>query len=470
MSSYDLTIRNGTIATASDTFDGDIAVKDGVIVHIGKGLEAAARDIDASGRLVLPGGIDSHCHVEQVSGGGIMCADDFYSATVSAAFGGNTTIVPFAAQHRGKPLRGSVEDYWKLAEAKSILDFAFHPIIADPTEEALSRDLPYLMEQGITSYKVFLTYDAMKLTDHQMLQVLSATKREGAIVMVHAENHDLIQFLAKGFLESGCVHPRFHAKSHTAIAEREAVNRAISLAEATGASLLIVHVSDPVSTDMVRQAQGRGLPIFGETCPQYLFLTEDMMDTPGVEGLKLCFSPPARDKASHEAVWNGLADGTFQVFSSDHAPFRFDKSGKLPRGDKTTFKESANGIPGLEVRMPLLFSEGVKKGRIGLNKFVALTATNHAKVYGLHPRKGTIAVGADADVALWDPERRLTITADMIHDNVDYTPFEGMEVTGWPTTVVSRGDIIINEGRLDAARGRGQFLRCAKPAASPREV
>lgn len=470
MSSHDLTIRNGKIATAADTFDADIGITDGVIADIGTAIPPGKRDIDAKGHLVLPGGIDSHCHIEQLSGKGLMCADDFYSATVSAAFGGNTTVIPFAAQHRGMSLRGAVEDYQRLAEEKSILDFAFHPIIADPTEQALSHDLPYLVEQGITSFKVFLTYDAMKLTDLQMLQVLSVAREHDSIVMVHAENNDIIQFLSDRHIAAGNVHPRFHAKSHPAISEREAVYRAISLAEVTGAALLIVHVSDPVSKEMIRTAQSNGLPIFAETCPQYLFLSEDMMDVPGLEGTKLCFSPPARDKASQEAMWKGLVDGTFQVYSSDHAPFRYDESGKLLKGDKTTFKDAANGIPGLEVRLPLLFSEGVRKGRLSLNQFVALTATNHAKVYGLYPRKGTIAVGVDADISIWDPEKKVTITADAIRDNVNYTPYEGMEVTGWPTTVIRRGTIVVEKGGLSALKDRGIFLKCRKPAREPQLI
>jgi dihydropyrimidinase len=221
-----------------------------------------------------------------------------------------------------------------------------------------------------------------------------------------------------------------------------------------------------VAIDANRSAQTKGLKIFGETCPQYLFLTAADSDKPGFEGAKFCCSPPPRDEAAQQAVWRGLANGTFQVFSSDHAPYRFDATGKLPKGDKTTFKEMANGVPGIELRLPLLFSEGVGKGRLDLNQFVALTATNHAKLYGLHPRKGTIAVGSDADIAIWDPHREVTVTAAMLHDNVGYTPYEGRRITGWPTTILSRGRIVVADGALHAARGSGAFLPCAKPASA----
>jgi dihydropyrimidinase len=232
--------------------------------------------------------------------------------------------------------------------------------------------------------------------------------------------------------------------------------------------ILLVHVSAGEAIEVIRNAQTKGLKIYGETCPQYLFLTADDIAKPGMEGAKFCCSPPPRDRAAQEAVWTGLRNGTFQVFSSDHAPYRFDASGKLPKGDKTTFKEIANGVPGIELRLPLLFSEGVGQGRLDLNAFVALTATNHAKLYGLYPKKGTIAVGSDADIAIWDPERETTITAGMLHDNVGYTPYEGRRLRGWPATVLSRGRIVVENGKLAAARGSGTFLPCAlSPAVKP---
>jgi dihydropyrimidinase len=472
MSEYDLVIRGGTVATAADTTLCDVGIKDGAVAALGKNLGAGAREIDAAGRLVLPGGIDSHCHIEQRSSAGVVCADDFYSATVAAAFGGTTTVIPFAAQHRGQSLRRVVEEYHEAAGPKAVIDYAFHLIISDPSEQVLGQELPALIRDGYTSFKVYMTYDLLQLDDGQMLDILAVARRDGALVMVHAENHDMIKWLTARLLDRGLAAPRYHAVSHARLAEGEATNRAVTLSHLLDVPILLVHVSAAEAIEVIRNAQTKGLKIYGETCPQYLFLTADDIAKPGMEGAKFCCSPPPRDHAAQEAVWTGLRNGTFQVFSSDHAPYRFDASGKLPKGDKTTFKEIANGVPGIELRLPLLFSEGVGKGRLDLNAFVALTATNHAKLYGLYPKKGTIAVGSDADIAIWDPERETTVTAGMLHDNVCYTPYEGRRLRGWPVTVLSRGRIVVEDGKLAAARGSGAFLPCAlseaaKPLGAP---
>jgi dihydropyrimidinase len=472
MSDYDLVIRNGTVATAADTMVCDIGVKDGIVATLGKNIGSGMREIDATGRFVLPGGIDSHCHIEQRSSAGVVCADDFYSATVAAAFGGTTTVIPFAAQHRGQSLRRVVEEYHEAAGPKAVIDYAFHLIISDPTEQVLGQELPALIRDGYTSFKVYMTYDLLQLDDGQMLDILAVARREGALVMVHAENHDMIKWLTARLLDRGLGAPRYHAVSHARLAEGEATNRAVTLSQLLDVPILLVHVSAGEAIEVIRNAQTKDLKIYGETCPQYLFLTADDIAKPGMEGAKFCCSPPPRDHAAQEAVWTGLRNGTFQVFSSDHAPYRFDASGKLPKGDKTTFKEIANGVPGIELRLPLLFSEGVGKGRLDLNAFVALTAANHAKLYGLYPKKGTIAVGSDADIAIWDPERETTISAGMLHDNVGYTPYEGRRLRGWPITVISRGRIVIEDGKLAAARGSGAFLPCAlseaaKPLGAP---
>jgi dihydropyrimidinase len=461
MSDYDLVIRNGTVATAADTIECDVGVKGGIVATLGRGLGPGAREIDAAGKLVLPGGIDSHCHIEQRSSAGIVCADDFHSATVSAAFGGTTTVIPFAAQHRCQSLRRVVEEYHEAAGPKAVIDYAFHLIISDPSEQVLGQELPALIRDGYTSFKVYMTYDMLQLNDGQMLDILALARREGAFVMVHAENYDMIKWLTARLLERGLGAPRYHAVSHARLAESEATNRAVNLAQLLDVPILLVHVSAGEAIDVIRGAQTRGLKIFGETCPQYLFLTADDIARPGVEGAKFCCSPPPRDEAAQQAVWQGLRNGTFQVFSSDHAPYRFDASGKLPHGERTTFKDIANGVPGIELRLPLLFSEGVGKSRLDLNAFVALTATNHAKLYGLYPKKGTIAVGSDADLAIWDPEREVNVSAAMLHDNVGCTPYEGRRLRGWPVTVLGRGRIIVEDGKLEAARGSGAFLPCA---------
>jgi dihydropyrimidinase len=462
MSEFDVVIRNGTVVTASDTFAAEIGIRNGVIAAIGTSLGAGEREIDARDRFVLPGGVDSHCHIEQRSAMGVMCADDFYSATVSAAFGGTTTVIPFAAQHRGQSLRAVVNDYRNAAK-KAVVDYAFHLIVSDPNRTVLADELPALIREGYTSFKVYMTYDRLKLDDGQMLEVLATAREQSALVMVHAENNDVLKWLAQRLLDRGLTEPIYHTVAHARIAEDEATNRAIALAQLVDVPLLVVHVSSREAMEVIRAAQTQGLKIYAETCPQYLFLSSDEIDRDGLEGAKLCCSPPPRDAESQQAIWRGLFNGTFQVFSSDHAPYRFDESGKLPKGDKTTFKEMANGVPGIELRLPLLFSEAVATGRMDLNQFVALTATNHAKLYGLHPRKGTIAVGADADIAIWDAHREVTVSYAMLHDRVGYTPYEGRRIKGWPVTVLSQGRIIVEENVLKAERGSGCFLPCARP-------
>lgn len=458
MSNFDLIVTGATIATASDTFQADIGIRDGRIAALGSDLGKAARVIDATGLLALPGGIDAHCHIEQESSTKLMTADDFYSGSVSAAHGGTTTIIPFAAQHKGQSLREVVRIAHERAGPKSVIDYAFHLIISDPSPQVMGQEFPALIRDGYCSFKVYMTYELLKIDDRQMLDVLSLAREHGAMTMVHAENNDVINWISERLLSQGHVAPKFHAVSHNAIAESEASRRAIDLARLVDAPLLIVHVSTPEATAAIRDARNKGLRIYGETCPQYLFLTKEDLDREGMEGAKFCCSPPPRDKAAQEAIWLGLKNGSFEVFSSDHAPYRFDDSGKLNAGPNPSFKKIANGVPGLEIRLPLLYSEGVRTGRLTLNEFVALTSTNAAKLYGLHPRKGTIAIGSDADLVLFDPEWKRRITTDMLHDNVDYTPYEGRECTGWPRMVLSRGRVVIEEGELQVERGSGAFL------------
>ena len=457
----DLVIRGGTVATAEKVFRADLGIKDGKVFEIGSSLKGKT-EIDASGRLITPGGIDSHCHVEQLSSTGKMCADDFYSASVAAAFGGTTTIVPFAAQHKGNSIVAVVDDYAKRAAEKSVVDYGFHLIIADPSEKALKEELPLMVKRGITSFKVYMTYDLLRLNDEQMLDVLDAADREKALVMVHAENHEMIKWLAKRLIERGHGAPKHHMTAHHPIAEAEATNRVIALSRILDVPVLIVHVSGGEAAQTIRAAQTLGARVLAETCPQYLFLKGSDADKPGLEGAKWCCSPPPRDEAAQASVWKGLKDGTFQVLSSDHAPYRYDETGKLPKGDKTTFKDMANGVPGLQVRLPLMFSEGVGRKRISLEEFVALTSTNHAQMYGLK-EKGRIQPGADADLCIWEPEKRVTLTASMMKDNVGYTPYEGMTVTGWPTTVLLRGEVIVENDQLKAARGSGKFVARGVP-------
>ncbi|GIX14542.1 MAG: dihydropyrimidinase [Paracoccaceae bacterium] len=458
----DLVIKNGTVATASDSFRADVGIRDGRIVALGEGL-SAAREIDATGRLVLPGGIEAHCHIAQESATGGMTADDYRSGSISAAFGGNSCFVPFAAQHRGMGVLETLALYDSRAEGASVIDYGYHLIITDPTEKALGEELPAAFARGVTSFKVFMTYDLMKIDDTQFLDILSVARRHGALTMVHAENSGIIRWMSDRLVAKGHTAPRYHAISHPAAAEIEAINRAITLARFVDAPLMIVHVSTAEGAALVAGARLEGARIFAETCPQYLFLTRDDLDRPGMEGAKFMCSPPLRDAATQQALWRHLQLGTFSLFSSDHAPYRFDASGKLAKGPGASFRQIANGMPGIALRLPLLFSEGVRKGRITLNQFVALAATNAAKLYGMHPRKGTIAIGADADIAIWDPEETRTVTLADQHDNMDYTPYEGMTLTGWPVTVLSRGEVVVDAGRLVARPGRGRFVARARP-------
>ena len=468
---FDLVVRGGTVATAAEIVECDIGVRDGRIAALADELPKGGREIDASGRLILPGGVDAHCHIEQMSSLGIMTSDDFYSGTVSAAHGGNTTVISFAAQHRGQSLFDVVEDYEARASAKAVIDYSYHPIVSDPTPEVLSEQLPSLVRKGLTSFKIYTTYDLLKLDDYQTLEIMSVARREGALVMVHAENHDMIRWLTERLLAGGHAAPRYHGISHPRIAEGEATSRVIRLSELIDVPVLFVHVSCAQSLAEIRRSQTRGLKVFAETCPQYLMLTVDDLDRQGMEGAKFCCSPPPRDRESQAALWTGIQNGTIHLVSSDHAPYRFDSSAKLKAGPKAPFNKIANGLPGIELRLPIMFSEGVGTGRIDIHEFVALTSTNPACLYGLFPRKGTIAVGTDADLAIWERDKKTTVTADLLHDNVGYTPYEGLTLTGWPTTVINRGRVVVDDGALEVERGSGTFLpRAVSALVRPRGV
>lgn len=463
---FDLVIRGGTVVTAQTTARCDVGIRHGIIAALGESLGPAVEELDARGRLVLPGGVDAHCHIDQVSSTGLTTADDFYSGGVSAACGGTTTIIPFAAQHRGQSLVQVVRDYEARAASKAFIDYAFHLIVSDPTPAVLNDELPQLIREGHPSLKIYLTYDALRLTDRQVLDVLQVARREGALTLFHAEHHEAIAWRIEQLLRDGKTAPKWHAHARPESAEREATGRACFLAETIDAPILIVHVSAGAPLDEIRRARARGVHVLAETCPQYLVFTRDDLDKPGFEGAKWMFSPPARDAAAQAALWAGLADGTIDLFSSDHAPYRYDDvQGKKAHGEHAPFTKVPNGVPSLELRLPLLFSEGVRRGRISLERFVALTATNPARIYGLDPRKGSIVVGADADVVLWDPDREVTVTRDILHDRMDYTPFEGMRLTGWPVTTIARGTLLWHEGTVRGAAGRGALLR--RPATDP---
>jgi dihydropyrimidinase len=461
MAKLDLKITNGTVATAADVFRCDIGVRNGRIVLLGDELPAAEETIDAKGKLIVPGGIDSHCHMDQQPWEGRVTADDFRSGTISAACGGNTTVIPFAMQVRGQALRPIVDDYHERARAKAVIDYAFHIILGDPTPQVMGQELPAVVRDGCTSIKIFLTFDKLALSDYEVLQVMAFARREGAMLMIHAENHDCVRWLTEQLLLSGQTGMKFHGAAHSPISDREATHRAIALSEIAGVPVLIVHVSAGQVAEQIRWAQDRGLQVYAETCPQYLFLTEDHMDTHDMEGAKYVCTPPPRTHEDQEHLWRELKNGTIQVFSSDHSPICYSE--KIRSGPRTAFNKIPNGVPGIETRLPLLYSEGVGKGRITINQFVAVGATNAAKIYGLYPRKGTIAVGSDADIAIWDTEREVTITNDLLHHNADYTAFEGMKVNGYPVMTISRGETVWRDGEVLGKPGRGEFLPCNPP-------
>src|SRR5467141_1578908 len=433
---YDLLIRGGRVATVSEVFDADVGIRGDMVAAVGRGLDAGRREIDARGKLVLPGGVDSHAHIEQLSAAGIVNADTFESATTAAAFGGTTTVIAFAAQHVGMKLPQVLEDYHALAKKGAVIDYAFHMIIADPTQETLQTDLPHLIKQGHGSIKIFMTYDLLKIDDEPLLDILLAARDGGAMLCAHAENHGIISWMVKRLLARGYTAPKYHAISHARVSEAEAFNRLIGMAALIDQPIMIFHVSTAEGAKVIRDARGQGLKVFAETCPQYLFLTADDLDQPGIDGAKWMCSPPPRRAADQEALWQALALGDLQTISSDHAPYRFDETGKLRAGPNPNFKQVANGLPGIEVRLPLLFDAMVSRGRLGLAKFVELTATAPAKIYDLHPRKGTIAIGADADLVIWDPKRQVTLADGLLHDRTGYTPYAGRTITGWPETVL----------------------------------
>ena len=465
---FDLVIRNARVATASDTFNADIGVVGGRIAQLGAGLGRGEKEIDAAGRVVTPGGVDAHCHLDQPMAPPLRMADNFDTGTRAAACGGTTTVIPFAAQEKGQSLRAAVADYHQRADGRAHVDYAFHLIVSDPTPEVLNVELPALIAEGYTSFKIYMTYDDLKLDDGQILDMLDVARQHGAMAMVHAENADCIEWLTKRLEAAGRTAPRFHAHARPMLVEREATHRAIALSELVDVPILIVHVSGREAVEQIRWARAQGLKVFAETCPQYLFLTaEDLGMDDSYRGARCVCSPPPRDKANQEVIWNGLNDGLFTLFSSDHAPFNYEGTeGRKPGGEEVSFRHIPNGLAGIETRMALLYSEGVLGGRITLQKFVELTATNPAKAYGLHPRKGTIAIGADADLVIWD-EREFVLRNTQLHHAVDHTPYEGMALKAWPGLTLSRGEVVWDGRDFQGRAGRGQFLACGAPSLMP---
>ncbi len=454
---FDTVIRNGTIVTATDTYASDVGIADGTIVAIAKDLpiEGAHQVLDARKTYVMPGGIDVHTHLDMPFGG-TTSADDFETGTIAAAHGGTTTLIDFAIQYKGQTLREAFETWMKKAEGKAAIDYGFHCIITDLGDAQL-EEMGALVREGVSSYKLFMAYPGVfMLDDGSIFKAMSAAAKYGGLICMHAENGGVIDVLVKRALAEGKKAPKYHALTRPTTAEAEATGRSIALAEMAGAPVYIVHLSCNEALEKVREARDRGLPTYAETCPQYLYLSLENMNAPGFEGAKYVFTPPLREKWHQEKLWQGLAKDNLQAVSTDHCPFCYKEQKELGKDD---FTKIPNGGPGIEHRMSLVYSGGVHGGRFSPNRFVQLVATAPAKLFGLYPRKGTVAVGSDADLVLFEPNKEHVISAKTHHMRVDYSMFEGIRVKGVPKVVLSRGRVVVDKGRFTGNAGSGQFVR-----------
>lgn len=448
-------IKSGRVVTAVDDYKADIFIDAETVTTIGKTLDMEADVvINASGKLVIPGGIDPHTHME-LPFGGTYSSDDFFTGTRAAAFGGTTTIIDFAVQTKGESMTSGVDAWHKKAEGKTAIDYGFHLITTD-FEDGDEKEMYKLMDEGITSFKLFMAYPGVFLADDATIfRAMSAAGQRGGLICMHAENGIVINEIIKRFLADGRTAPKYHALTRPTIAEAEGVHRAIAIAEMAESPVYIVHLSCTDALNQVRQARDRGIPAFAETCPQYLFHSIDDYGD-GWEGAKYVMTPPLREKHNHAELWKGLKMDDLQVISTDHCPFCMKEQKELGLGD---FSKIPNGAPGVENRMNLIYNGGVVENRISLNRFVELTSTAAAKMFGLFPKKGTIAVGSDADIVIFDPEKEHTFGVEAEHMNVDYSSYEGWKMKGKVETVLSRGRVVIENGEHKGKAGDGQFLK-----------
>ena len=452
-------IKGGHIVTAVDSYVADILIDGSTVALIGKDLSGLAgspgKTIDATGKLVIPGGIDPHTHMD-LPFGGTSSSDDFETGTRAAALGGTTTIIDFAVQYHGQSLNEALDVWFRKAEGKAAIDYGFHMIVTDMPDQRLP-ELNGLINQGVSSFKLFMAYPGVFLVDDgTIFKAMSAAGEKGGLICMHAENGVVIDVLVKRALAEGKTAPKYHALTRPTKAEAEGVHRAIAIAEMANSPVYIVHLSCYDSLKEVQAARDLGLPAFAETCPQYLFLDHSYYEQEGFEGAKYVMTPPLRDKSNQEQLWKGLRGNDLQVISTDHCPFCFKEQKELGRDD---FSKIPNGGPGVEHRMSLIYDGGVVQKRISLNRFVELTSTAAAKIFGLFPRKGTIAVGSEADIVIFDPNREETISAKTHHMRVDYSAYEGRKVRGVTETVLSRGEVIVENGTFRGKAGNGEFLK-----------
>ncbi|HZG66422.1 MAG TPA: dihydropyrimidinase [Herpetosiphonaceae bacterium] len=423
---------------------------------------AADTTIDATGKYVIPGGIDVHTHLDMPFGGTVS-SDDFFTGHRAAAFGGTTTHIDFAIQPKGATLRETLDQWMARAEGKAAIDYGFHLAITD-LPDSIMEEIPRCVEWGVTSLKLFMAYKgALMVDDATLFRAMEQAAKHGLLICVHAENGDAIDILVEQALAAGNTEPKYHALTRPPELEAEATNRAIRLAEVAGAPLYVVHLTNAGALEAVRLARARGKPIYAETCVQYFFFTKDDLARPGFEGAKWVCSPPYREKSDQEALWQGVATNELQVISTDHCPFFFEGGvDGRPAGKelgKDSFAKIPNGCPGIEDRLMVLYTEGVRGGRFSINRWVELCCTNPAKLFGMYPKKGVIAPGADADIVVWDPEATHTIRAETQHQRTDYNLYEGKEVTGVPSMVLSRGRVLVRDGRWEGEQGAGRMVK-----------
>jgi dihydropyrimidinase len=451
-----LVIRDGRIVTPTGIVEGDLAIAQGRILSVDQPVATAKTEISAKGKWVMPGGIDPHAHIEQMSGMGLWNADTFETATRSAAMGGTTSVISFAAQAKTQRLSETLADYAARAARGAMIDHAFHVTITDLEVPDFETDLAALIAGGHRSLKVFTTYN-IQLQDAELLRIFRLARENGALVCVHAENDAIIAEARAALLAAGRATPRDHARSRPVMAELEAVERICRFAEYLDQQVMLFHISTREAVQAVALARQRGAPVWAETCPHYLFMTADVLDRPGMDGAKWMCSPPQRGEPDQQALWTALLSGTVDLVSSDHAPYRFDETGKLSAGPGADFDKIANGLPGLETRLPLMFDAMVTKGKGGPEAFAELTSHAPARLYGLRG-KGGIVDGQDADLVIWNPETTVTYGADDLHDNVGYNPWEGHTVTGWPEHVLLRGETLVKDGVFMGSPGAGRWI------------